>query len=374
MAVPNWTFLLEDLHGAILGEITDASSRQVVLPLNRLPTASFVVPSTHYLAKYFTDPTWEGLLKCYRNTTLAFHGPIVSGSEQSDPQRGQTVAVNAAGAMWRLQFRFLGQTQAGWSYGTATTTYDLGFIAQQMLSTANSITGLPSNLQAFGFTGISAGTTVASENGSAGPYWFKDVMSAIAELSTGINAFDFEVAPTEPTQVGQRWPQIGLLNCKPLIGVAQPEVIFEYGTTKANVAAYSNSLGRDKMMNLGYIQQPGVSDYSGILSANDSASITTRGVFEALADDGGVEWDALRTLLLNENIAVRKQPRQVVNFTPKINATPQPLVDYIVGDQVRCRIVVDGTTRLDNMLRVWGITFDIDNEGNEAPTLELLQP
>jgi hypothetical protein len=356
--------VLTDLHGTQLGDITNALNTSIVLPLNRLPTASFQIPIQHKLAKYFADPTWDGIVKAYRNGVLRFCGPVVSSAEAFDASNGQTIAVNAAGPFWRLAFRLLGTNAAGWSLGNASTTYDLGYIAGQMLAAAN----------AQGYTGIETGTLNPSENGSAGVFWFQPVDTAIAQMSTGLNSFDFEVAPTEPTNTGQAFPRLGLFNTYNVMGSVKNNAIFEFGTTKANVTSYGRQIDRSQLCNFGWIEQPAVSDYSGILTSQDAASQAARGVYMALIDNGGVEWDVLRQALADANVAIRKQARQVVTFTPKPNATPSPLDDYIVGDQVRARIVVNGVSWLDAMMRVWGITFALDNQGNETPTLELIHP
>lgn len=364
MAVPKWLFVLTDLQGNQLGELTNASSKQVVLPLNRMPTASFQVLTSNSLSKYLLDPTWDGLVKAYRNSTLRFIGPVVSTSEQFDSSSGQTISVNAASPIWRLGYRMLGNTSVGWSLGNATTPYDLGFIAGQMIAAGN----------AAGYTGIDLGTITASSSGSAGTYWFKDVLTAIGEIATGLNSFDFEVAPTEPTNVGQAWPRIGIFNASNLIGTTKSEAIFEYGSTNANVVQYGRSIDRSTLCNKAYIQQPAAADHSGILTSADATSQALRGLFEALVDDGGTQWDTLRQALADENVLVRKQARQVVTFTPATNASPSPFTDYIVGDQIRARITVNSLNILDAMLRVWGITFNEDQNGNETVSLELIQP
>lgn len=360
----SWRFILTDLSGGVLGEVTNAHNRTVNLPLNQVPTAGFTIPNNHYLAPYLLNYQWDGLLKCYRDNVLRFCGPIVGSNEAFDDVGNQSVAVNAAGALWRLSYRLLGTTPTGWALGTTGTTYDLAYIAQQMLAAGN----------VAGYTGISSGTQGTTTQGSAGTFWFQDVLTSLANLSTGYNSFDFEVAPTEPTNVGQAWPQIGLLNTVPLLGSVKPNAIFEYGTTKANIANYTRQIDRSQIATKGYMEQPAVADYSGVLTYTDTASETVRGRFEALIDNGGVQYDTLRNALLQENITVRKVARQVVNFVPVMNAVPSPLDDYIVGDQVRARINVYGVNIMDAIMRVWGINFTIDDQNNESVALQLIQP
>lgn len=369
MAVPHWDFELTDLNGTVLGEITNASNRQVVLPLNQLPTCSFKIPVRHYLSPYLSDDTWDGLVKAYRTgqsggRVLRFIGPVVSSNEVGDDSGPPQISVAAASAMWRLNYRLLGTTSTGWAKGNATTTFELTVIAQQMLTDSNSA----------GYTGIENGASTTTSQGSAGVYYMQPMLTALATLSVGLNAFDFEVAPTEPTNVSKPWPQIGVLNTVPLLGTTKPDAIFEFGTSKANVVSYTRQIDRANMMTKGYINQPAVSDHTQILISEDASSEALRGVFEGVCDDGGTTWDVLRQQIVDMNVAIRKKARLVVNFKPHMNATPEPLVDYIVGDQIRARLFIDRIQRLDAMMRIWGITFDIDNNGNETPTLQLLQP
>lgn len=360
----DWRFMLTDLHGVVLGELTNTSSRQVTLPLNRVPTASFQILANHYLAPYFMDNTWDGLLKCYRNNTLRFIGPIVSTNEAFD-SNSQTIAVNAASPLWRLTYRLLGTSPTGFSYGNASTTYDMGFIAQQVLAAANAVE----------YTGISSGSTVASVNSSVGTWWYKDALTALGEMSVTNDSFDFECAPTEPTSVGQPWPQIGVFNVMPTLGTTKPNAIFEYGTSPGNVVSYGRQIDRTAMCTFGYIQQPAVSDYSGVLTSSDATAIAARGIFQALIDNGGVEWTVLRQAIADMNVQVRKVARQVVTFVPAPNSLIKPFDDYGVGDQVRARIIgPTGIVALDAMMRVWGITIAINDNGDEEPSLELIHP
>jgi hypothetical protein len=133
-------------------------------------------------------------------------------------------------------------------------------------------------------------------------------------------------------------------------------------------------IDRSQLATKGYIQQPAASDHTGTLSYVDAAAETARGRFEALVDDGGVQWDVLRTELVQGNVNMRTQARHTVSFTPAPNASPSPLTDYLVGDQVRARIIYNSKVRLDAMMRIWGITFNLDAQGNETPSLELQQP
>lgn len=367
--MPKWEFYLSDLSGNVLGELTNAKSRSVTLGLNQMPTASFTLPVMHPMSPYLSNDDWDGLLKCYRvssggSRSLQFHGPVITSNEIGDASGPPSISVTASSPLWRLGFRTLGTSPTGWSKGDATTTFDLTEIAFQILADAN----------AEGYTGIQAGTRTTTEQGAAGTYYIKPALQALAEISTGLNSFDFEVVPTEPTNVGQAWPQIGTFNALSVIGVNRPDSIFEFGTTKANVTSYTRQLDRTNLLTRAYINQPAATDHSGVLASSDAAAESVRGVFSGLVDDGGTTWNVLRQAIADENVMVRHKARQLVTILPYVNAKPEPLVDYFIGDFVRFRIYVSNLPRLDASLRVWGITFGIDDNGNETPTLTVQQP
>lgn len=365
----NWTSVLTDLAGNVLGELTQADARHVVLPLSRNPTASCVIETAnHPLASYFFDPTFDGLMKVYRDGTLLFNGPVITSDDQPADNQGntgnQTTTITAAGPLWRLGYRLAGTTSAGYSLGTAVSPFDLGFIAQQLLALGNS----------QGYTGISTGLYTATVSGAVGPFYMQPIDAAIVALATGVSTFEFQISPTEPTNVGQAWPQIGALDISPLFGGVKANAIFEHGAGQANIASYGHTIDRTGMCNDGFIQQPAATDHSGIIEFTDSTSVTARGEFMALIDDGGVQWDSVRNQLVQENVKVRKQARRVLNITLVPNCSPVALVDFVVGDQVRARISLNGNSVLDVSLRIWGITFDVDKLGNETVTLQLIAP
>lgn len=364
-----WQFLVTDYSGIVLGEVTQADERVVALPLNRVPTATFKVPLRHNLASALLDT--DTLLLGYRDGVLRFCGPVMSAEESGDALN-QSIVVSAAGGAVLLGHRMIGRSKTGWSMGTASTLYDKCLIAKTAIDTINS-TGGP---EPGYYSGITTNTIGTSSSSSVGPYWYKPVLEIIAEMSSSFNGFDWEVAPTVPTDVGQPVKQIGLFNCSNLIGTTRPDAIFEYGTTAANVAEYKRQVSRDKLLTRGYILAPGwpTGTSQDALASSDGPAITARGWWEDVVADGGVTWDTLRQQLVDEHVAVRKQARQIVTFSPAANAKPAPFTDYIVGDQVRARCIVEGATRFDAMFRVWGITFNIDKNGNEKVDLELIEP
>ena len=383
-----WQFILTDLLGNVHGEVSEATSRKVVLPHLRVPSASFTISIEDDLAPTVLDT--DCLLRAYRidpltgQRDLAFHGPVVS-VEEAVEDTSKSVAVTCAGPFWRLAKRLIpsSKLQSGVQYGDDATLIDLGTIAQTILTDVNSSQ----------FTGIVAGTHVASTSGWAGRWYLKNAAEAIAELGAGLNSFEYRVRPTEATAYAnpQNWPRIGLLDVEPILGVERPDVIFEYGTTKPNIATYKRQVNRETMLTNAlisvsgwpdsvekYDSDPGtgitLTDKYHLIETGDATAINARGLFEEVVDDAGVLDDGLRTGIADFHVQIRKNPRQVLTFKPVTNARPAPFVDYGVGDIVRGRAMMAGTLRFDALFRIWGITFDVDGNGNESVELEMVMP
>ncbi len=367
-APPLWSFILTDLQGVVLGEILNASERTVAFTHKGMPTAGFKIPLWHPLATPIL--TQETLLKVYRRDTvsnkLVFVGPVQSVDESGEDLR-QSISVSASGPLIRLTKRFIGTSKAGVSFGSTSSLRDLGLIAHDILDIVN----------ATEFSGISKGTLATSVSGAVGPWYLKNAAEGIAELSVGLNSFDFVVDPTEPTAVAAPWPRIGNLRIAPIIGVNRPDAILEYGTPRANVTSYQRQITRDQMANQTIMSVSGWPDGApagkDLIIRTNTTSQTARGLFQDVVSDAGVEDDTLRTLISDEHLLWRSQPKQIITFTPAINASPTPFRDYELSDWIRARAVVRGSVRFDAMFRIWGMNFSIDTNGNESLELQLVQ-
>lgn len=367
-----WQYVITDLYGNNAAEVTNADERKCVLPHMRTPTASFKVPLWHYLGDRLL--TSDCLLKAYRTDdrtqvkTLAFHGPIITAEEVGESLT-QSISCTATGPFWRLSKRLVpgSDTVAGFAYGPA----DLGFIALTILNVVNGAS----------FTGISsAGSYAPTISGTVGPMWLKNAAEAITDLTLGLNSFEYVISPVEASDFGgvHGWPLIGVMNVASLIRTQRPDAIFEYGTTKANVGSYTRAITRDGMLTRAVVSLSGWPDAptaggSGLVIQN-SSQILARGMFEEQVNDAGVIDDALRATIASFHLKYRENPREVITFRPVTNAKPSPFTDYNVGDEVRARAVVRGSVRFDALFRIWGVSFDIDKNGNESVELELVMP
>jgi hypothetical protein len=372
-----WEYHLTDLAGISYGEITTADERKLTLSHLRMGTASATVRMDDPRARDAINN--DCLLKVYRQQSLGatkkvvFNGPVTTVEENAD-ETAQTVAITAASPLWRLTKRLIPaslivDSTTGKGTGWSQPNQDLGLTAHQMLQSVNSTS----------FTGISVGTRTSALVGSYGPVYAKNAAQSLAEMSTGVGSFEFEFAATEPTNVGQAWPQIALMNVAPTIGTSRLDAIFEWGTARANVTSYKRVVDRDGMLTRAWMPVSGWPDApeSGhtLLGVDASGgAITSRGLFEDMLDDAGIIDDALRTAVMNYHLTVRKAPRQILTFKPAVNSTPSIFNDYYVGDSVRCRAEQRGTVYFDGTFRIWGATVNLDTNGNENVELELVMP
>lgn len=354
-----WNKVLTTLDGTSLGEIRNASNRKVSIPLNRMVGGSFTVRLDHRRADEILSG--DALVKAYENKTLRAVGEIITAEEVAD-ENGGSIAVTYGDAMFRLLHRLIGKSATGYTQGTAGSPVDRGAIMAAMISA----------VQSEGDTGIRIGSLGASSSTYVGPWYYQKIAERIAELAAALDGPDFEFVPMEPTKDASG---VGLwtFNTYAAKGGDAPNAIFEFGTGKKNVKSYSRPISKEGLMNVGYQLPPGFPDNGSqsVITNSDPASIATRGRYEDVVSSDLVV-DVLRTKLLQAHLAVRNKPRQVITFVPHANNAPIYGTDYSVGDTVRFRAVRDDEVRIDGRFRVYGIDFDIDDNGNASTSLQIV--
>lgn len=364
-----YLYVLTSLNGAVLGEITNPKERTLSIPLNRLDTAAVRVPLWHPMGMAMADSS-EKLLKVYRDHGAGwgapkFVGPVLTQEESAD-SLSQTIQINAVGPLWRLSKRLLGTTGVGIQFGTPGSPVEIVALGKSIVDTANSEE----------FTGIRTDGTFSPSNPTnntwVGPWHLKPAIEALAELTASVNSFDFNFSYVEPIFQDPNWPTLCYMNWAPLIGVQRPNAVFEYGTNAANLTGYTRQVSRENLMTKGYTASP--SNEINPYSKEDSTARAQRGLYADVVPDGGVNNDAVRDSILSEHLYHRSRPREIITIQLAMNATPTPYKDFVTGDYVRARAVVRGNVRFDAMFRVWGIAFNVDENGNEKIELELVAP
>lgn len=370
-----WRFVLATLGGTSLGELRNASNRHVSLVHRALDAGSFAVPLNHPQADVLSSG--DALVKAYYHGSagkqLKICGPVITAEETGDEEGNGSIAVTFGSSFWRMAYRLLGKSSAGYSVGTALAPVEKCQLAADLISRVQAAPG--TSFDAGGDAGIRIGAITPATKGYVGPWYFKPVAEAISEVANTLDGFDFDVIPTEPT-IDASGLQLGTFVAAPFLGQARPDVIFEYGVGKKNVAGYGKTLSNEGLLNAGYQLPTGFPDTGeSALSAFDSASIEARGRYEGVVP-GDLVSAEMRQQLVSEHVAIRNKPRQVFTFTPTATSGYEFGIDYDVGDIIGARVksTVPGNEeiRFDGSVRCYGASFDIDDVGRAAPALTLI--
>jgi hypothetical protein len=356
-----WAFVLTDAFYNPVGEIINAQDRKVTVPLSKLDTLSLKVRLDNPLAEALSD--CEGYIKAYRDGGLEFLGPIITAEEVGDAT-GATVAINAVSSGWYLNKFHLDP----WAPGTPDifdwpTPNDRAQIIDEILNgTGAGGYVLPGPLNS------SASTITYSPPGS------KKVWEVLTELSTGLDGFDWRILPIE-SQPGGTGIAIGQFYARPVIGETRENAVFEWGGGRYNIVDYKRTTSRDTQANSIWLIDSTGND---VVATSFDTSGTSTVAWDPLEDIITTELTdpAAQQQLADEHVRVRSLPRRTIEFTPHVDPQrsgriPYYGTDYTVGDRIRARAMYAGRTRFDAYMRVWAVTFDIDNNGVEKASLTL---
>jgi hypothetical protein len=342
-----WTAVLTDRYFKPLDELTQVGSLSFQRSLSKLATAAFTVRLDNAHVNQLA--MCEGYIKLYRANTLEFFGPLITAEQQADATT-RSLAVTCADIGWVLSKRLAGKSATGVVFSSPT---DLAQIAKHLIDTTN--TELDTGLStAVGTLSAGSGRTYI-----AGPY--RPILEIVQELATALDGYEWRVVPIDNWGNGQLTSnKIGYLQADPLIGSNKPLVVFEFGPdTRSNVLSFTFTRSRDTQANRVYHL---LSDSSDERHKDNADAQSEWGLLEDNLSLPDITDSAMRDGILNEHVAVRGTPRDLVKITPHIGAAvPDPFVDYDIGDIITARIVNDGEVRFAGLLRVYGINITVDD-------------
>lgn len=361
-----WSLLLADLSGVTQGEITNASNRQLGFAFNRMDTGSFRVRLDHPMAAQLL--AGDALIKVYQATSgaapvIRMVAEIVSVEEVASESDAGSLAVTFAEAgFWRLTNRLVGKSATGVSYGTAVAPVDRGSIAASLITAVN----------AERDTGVRVGTIGASANGFVGPWFYKPVAEAIVELSSTLDGYDFRFDPLEPV-TDTAGLAVASFRAAAAIGTTRVNTVFEFGTGRRNMKSLKRQVTRSGLLNRGYHLPPGFPESAdAVVSSQNDPSIAARGLYEGLVTSD-LTVAELRASLVQEHVAVRSTPRQLITFEPTGYGN-ELNTDFAVGDLVTGRAIVAGSVRFNGSFRIYDVGVSISDEGLATYTLTLVTP
>jgi len=359
-----WQFILTDKDYVPQGEILNAYERKVSKPLSKLDNASFRVR----LDNPFSNQLMEcnGYIKAYRNKKLMFFGPTISAELAAD-DGGAAIVVNAISPGWYFTKRLAGAQPEGTIYSTLTDRAHIFRAEMQEGGEWPEDHGVRADASR-----LSSGSAITY---TAGPY--RTVMDTLNELSNSYDGFEWMIEPVEnwSAQNGILSWQTGMFVAAPRplgFGTQRHEAIFEYGMGQNTVKSFKRTITRDSQVNRIYHVAQGLP----IINEDDDPSYHK---YKLLSEVAQIELtdETLRRQFLKENLRIRANPRQIVEFQPHVDPNtaglPQFGVDYGLGDRVTFRAAQGDRLLLDTQLRIWGISFEINEHGTETGSLALAE-
>lgn len=353
-----WTFGLVDMAAnAPLGEIANCLERRVTFPLSRADSASFKVPVDNRFADRILE-TKDNVIVHDDLGVVRFNGPIVAAEETGEDD--QLIAVTVGSPLWWAGLRITGRTRAGASYTETSGPGLIYSLIYEANSDGNTTIGLGS--------APPAGTSV-----TVGPWHFKPIDEAILEVASTLGGPDFWLEYLEPGSSSVWGPQAAMLGVDDARGTDRSGSVFlEYGMGQHNMKAYKRAVTRAGLLTRAYGLPPGFPDTTEAVTLETDVTLegTYGRAYAAVAND--LIDPTMRAALLAAHVNIRKQPRQVITFTPERADSPRLGVDYDVGDLVTGRAEVNGATRFDAAFRVYQAAIDLDTEGNATPSIDVV--
>ncbi len=289
---------LTTLAGVSLGEIKnlrDVGVRRAV-KAPRTARLSVTPDNARWMALRGTDTV---LVKVYdqdeAGTLSLRHVGKITAYQRSGGPEGAVVTVGSTGPEWTLPKRVI--RQAG--DARANVTVQRGFAMRWLIQVLNAdaaaadahavASGYPAGTATALFapvtlftpapptedTGIRHRSIAATPSVSIGADWlFTPANVALSELAAGLDGPDWHVYPVEPAG-DSLGVQIGALDVAPTIGVARPDVVFEHGTGKRNVASYTEVLDPTASANEAIHLPPGYPDSGLTVIARENGTART---------------------------------------------------------------------------------------------------
>jgi hypothetical protein len=361
-----WRFEASTLGHVRQGEIEQATGRNVSEVMRKSRSATFAVDFAHPMADLFMS--CDCLVQVFdENNTCRFNGPVLTPQEDSSEEQNKIV-VTAFDPSVDLLDRLCGKDPKGFTMGTAVNPVDSIAIVKSLIDVTNIFeTGIDTS----GMTGTASKVFV-------GPYYYKPILNVMNELANVLDGFDWTVVPQRVIA-----DKIGVLVAAGAFGGPKPDAVFEYGDGLLNVESYSRAVDRTSLLNAAYSLPPGFPDNAtqNVIAPDinngtaDSSSIIKRGLHEGVVA-GDFSADSLRTKLMQENVRLRKQPKQQITFKPKSylsGTTPVFGRDFGLGDVVPFRATVNGKKRIDIESRVYGCSHDLDDvTGVATPSVTIV--
>jgi hypothetical protein len=345
-----WRFFLADSTTSpptLIGDLTGAQSMKLTLALNKSGGCSFDLSMMNPLADDIQPITT--CIVAYKNAQAIWSGPVWTIDENLPTAR---MSVSAVGWFELLNNRILHDA----------VNYNLvvgGQIAVNLLNITNAISA----------TRITSSTANVHDTQTRTRDYerWQNIGAAITELTEIENGFDFVIDPLTRVMSFYPSPTLGGPNPPQPTWHDRTNVVFGYGWGPDNLSSFQRNIDASQTMNTIFVSGKNGTYGPGI----DADSIAAYGAFEqqvSLSDVADVD---VLTAYAAEEIVFRRTPRVIYSITPypvgsTRARTPDPLVDYGLGDQIYLTARYRKRLSIQNQaVRVFGMEIDIDENGNE---------
>jgi hypothetical protein len=350
------------------GEIAFAKERKFTFNLNKASTIEFKQDLTQPTSdRVLAQAAVGGHILLFQNNNLRMVAEL-SSVEAVGSADEHSVAVVATETMWvRFAQLAIGNSSAG-TAGPASAT-DQGTFLNNLLAALNADATLGAGW--LHTTIGTSGSITASNNITGGLWYSKPFLELVQELGATTAGFDFWQSPADPTTNSGL---TGNFNIAPLKGVTKADALLEYGTGRRNAKSYKWKVDSTLLGNYVMGLPPDFPSNATlpIVTAYDTTSIGVRGG-RLVIQPTDLNDATLRQNFVNLARDIRKVPRQQFEIQPMENTgdgrVPVPFTDYVTGDRIRGRVVDNGITLLDALVRIYGVEVALSEEGLETDTL-----
>lgn len=365
MASATWRFVLCETPpvGAAagtpvtpIGELTHAQDRTLELALNRPGSCGFSLSMQAPLA-----PEILPITRCVmvtRNGVPVWSGPIAT-IEGGLPDNRMT--VRCVGWFELLNYRELRAALQFQGNNPATgVPWKDAEIAHALLALANAqpkIVGVGNEPRTWIGEGSRTGVFQARSKSYQKGDKIGQLIHALSEIEAG---FDYSIDPVTRALNLSAWN----------LFTDRPEVHFGMNWGPSNLQTVSYSIDGVALVNhLNVTGNAGLFEYE-----ESTTSKNTYGVFEDSTNLVNVGESLILKAYAVEEILIRKNPITIYSILPFPNSdmneglVPVIFQDYFIGDKIRFSAHYGPLQVSGQAVRIFGVNFSIDSEGNERIT------
>jgi hypothetical protein len=346
----NWKFILANSSDlSIIGELTNARNKSVDFALNKPGTARFQMSLVDDMAVYINEEIT--CILAYRNGVCLWSGPVWTISESLPDD---IIDVGCVG--WFQELNEARELHTAPTY----TDMDAGEIAFALIDLINDqdpATPLR----------IVKGAKMDSQTRTRTYQVGQKVGPLIQELSDIEAGFDFYIDPLT-RELNILYNEVKYGTSLYGIGTDRPEAVFGLNWGPENLQSLKRESDTSRLRNRIFAKGK-----FGTVESDDYVSQGIYGVFEETIVLSDVGDELILGAYANATVLFRSQPQRIISIVPaqfsnNTDNVPEPFVEYDIGDIIyigakRGRVQIE-----HQAMRVFGITVNIDEEGNEVAT------